>query len=332
MNALSRSLVDMTKPHQAAADAVRERAAQVLRPAGALRVLDDIAVHMAAWQRTATPTARRPAVVVFAGNHGIAAADVSAYPSSITAEMLSAVREGRATVNALAARVGAHVSVVDVGVDRPTGDIRFESALSPERFDEIVHVAFSTIDEVVASRHDVLVLGELGIGNTTAAAAVTARLLGGPVEQWVGRGTGVDDVGLERKVAAVQVAVARISNVRDPLQVLREVGGSELVAIAAACARARHHHLPVILDGYVVTSAVLPLQRVNAAALDHCLAGHVSAEDGHRLLLEYLQLQPILDLDMRLGEASGALVALPLVDMACASVTEVATFEEWLNR
>ncbi|HUF97526.1 MAG TPA: nicotinate-nucleotide--dimethylbenzimidazole phosphoribosyltransferase [Ilumatobacter sp.] len=331
MNALATSLTNMTTADQSAADAVHHRAANVLRPAGALQSLDHIAIHIAAWQRTTTPSVRRPAVVVFAGDHGIAAAGVSAYPSSITREMLRAVQGGRATVNAMAVRVGADVSVVDVGVEQPTGDFRHESALTPERFDEIVTIAFATVDDVVAAGHDALVLGELGIGNTTAAAAVAAKLLGGPTRQWVGRGTGVDDEGLDRKVDAVAEAIARIADVTDPLEVLREVGGSELVAIAAACARARHHHLPVVLDGYVVTSAVLALHCADAAALDHCLAGHVSAEGGHRLLLEHLGMQPILDLGMRLGEGSGALAALPIIDLACAAVTDVATFDEWFG-
>jgi nicotinate-nucleotide--dimethylbenzimidazole phosphoribosyltransferase len=169
----------------------------------------------------------------------------------------------------------------------------------------------------------------MGIGNTTPAAAVACALFGGPPSQWVGRGTGVDGDGLARKTAVVERALARAAAVTEPLEVLRELGGTELVAIAGACAAARARSLPVLLDGYVVTAAVAPLEVAASGALAHCLAGHRSPEPGHRLLLERLGLDPLLDLGLRLGEASGALLAVPLVQMAAAAVTDVATFEEW---
>jgi nicotinate-nucleotide--dimethylbenzimidazole phosphoribosyltransferase len=171
----------------------------------------------------------------------------------------------------------------------------------------------------------------MGIGNTTAAAAVAAALGGGEVAEWVGRGTGVDDAGLARKRAAVEAAVARIAGLTDPIEVLREVGGAELVAIAAAVVAARHRRLPVVLDGYVVTAAALPVGVAEPAALDHCVAGHCSAEPGHRRLLDRLGKPPLLDLGLRLGEGSGAMAAVPLVAMACAGVTEVPTFAEWFG-
>ena len=179
---------------------------------------------------------------------------------------------------------------------------------------------------------DLLVLGEIGIGNTTPSAAISAALAGGETAAWVGRGTGVDDEGLARKRAAVQESVRRIAGITDPLEILREVGGSELVAIAAATVATRHRSIPVVLDGYVVTSAVLPLVMVNPAALDHCTVGHCSTEPGHRKLLERLDKRPLLDLDMRLGEGSGAMAAVPLVAMACAGVTKVPTYDEWFGR
>ncbi|HRE03651.1 MAG TPA: nicotinate-nucleotide--dimethylbenzimidazole phosphoribosyltransferase, partial [Ilumatobacteraceae bacterium] len=175
------------------------------------------------------------------------------------------------------------------------------------------------------------VLGEMGIGNTTAAAAVAAALGGGEVAAWVGRGTGVDDEGLVRKREAVRAAVARVVGVLDPLEVLRELGGAELVAMAAAIVAARHRRLPVLIDGYVVTAAALPLSCLAPDALDHCLVGHCSAEPGHRRLLQRLGKEPLLDLEMRLGEGSGAMAAVPLVAMACAGVTEVPTFGEWFG-
>lgn len=325
---LREALAGLPGPDLGAAAQVRERAAHILRPAGALARLDDLAAWMAAWQHTATPAVRRPVVVIFAADHGVAAAGVSRYPADVTAAMLEAFRAGRSTINAFAAVAGATVHAVDVGVGRPTGDIRIEPAMTPARFEEAVEAGCRVVDSLDA---DLLVLGEMGIGNTTAAAAVAAALAGGTVDAWVGRGTGVDDAGLERKRVAVGQAVARIAGVTDPLEVLREVGGAELVAIAAAIVAARHRQLPVVLDGYVVTAAALPLVAVRPDALDHGIAGHCSAEPGHRRLLERLGKEPLLDLGMRLGEGSGAMAAVPLVAMACAGVTQVPTFEEWFG-
>jgi nicotinate-nucleotide--dimethylbenzimidazole phosphoribosyltransferase len=329
MSRLRNALDDLPGPDPDAARAVHERAAEILRPSGALAWLDELAEWVAGWQRTDRPRIERPVALIFAGDHGVAAATaVSAYPTDVTAAMFQAYREGRSTVSAFARHAGATVEAYDVGIGRPTGDIRHEAALSPTRFDEIVDIATSAVDRVDG---DLLVLGEMGIGNTTVAAAVAAALAGGEVAAWVGRGTGVDDEGLDRKRAAVQEAVRRIAGVTDPLDVLREVGGSELVAIAAATVAARHRSLPVVLDGYVVTAAVLPLVAIEPSALDHCAVGHCSAEPGHRRLLERLGKRPLLDLDMRLGEGSGAMAAVPLLAMACAGITEVPTFGEWFG-
>ncbi len=328
MTLLADRLVALPAPDSAAIEAVRTRASNVLRPAGALAWLDDIAVWKAGWQRSVTPTVERPSALVFAGDHGVTAAGVSNYPSDVTAAMLAATRQGKATINAFARSAGATVTAVDVGVGEPTGDMRVEAALSRERFDEITRIAFDAVD---ALDTDLLVLGELGIGNTTAAAAIAAAFAGGEATVWVGRGTGVDDDGLARKRAAVQESVRRIAGVIDPMEILREVGGSELVGMAAACVAARHRSIPVVLDGYICTSAMLPIHRANGAALDHCIVGHCSAEPGHRLLLDRLGKQPLLDLDMRLGEGSGAMAAVPLVRMACAGVVEVPTFDEFFR-
>lgn len=313
----------------AAVDAVHERAANLLRPSGALAWLDEIAAWVAGWQHTATPVVGRPAALIFAGDHGVAAATkVSAYPTGITQAMFDAYRQGRSTIAAFAKIAGASVSAIDVGIGRPTGDIRHEPALSADRFDEIVGIAFDAVDALDC---DLLVLGEIGIGNTTPSAAIAASLAGGETAAWVGRGTGVDDEGLARKRSAVQESVRRIAGITDPIEILREVGGSELVAIAAATVAARHRSIPVVLDGYVVTAAVLPLVMVNPAALEHCMVGHCSTEPGHRKLLERLGKRPLLDLDMRLGEGSGAMAAVPLIAMACAGVTSVPTYAEWFG-
>ena len=311
-----------------AAGAVRGRAAEILRPAGALARLDEVAAWVAEWQGTPTPAVRRPAALIFAADHGVAAAGVSKYPVDVTAAMLAAYRAGKSTISAFAAISRATVEAIDVGVGRPTGDIRVEPAMSPERFAEACDAGRRAVDAVEA---DLLVIGEMGIGNTTAAAAVVAALAGGDVDSWVGRGTGVDDDGLARKRDAVRSAVGRIAGLGDALEVLREVGGAELVAMAAAIVAARHRRLPVLLDGYVVTASAFALATAQPDALAHCLAGHCSAEPGHRLLLDRLGKQPLLDLQMRLGEGSGAMAAVPLVAMACAGVTEVPTFGEWFG-
>ncbi|MGZ4806287.1 MAG: nicotinate-nucleotide--dimethylbenzimidazole phosphoribosyltransferase, partial [Ilumatobacteraceae bacterium] len=323
MTWLVEALASMPAGDRDAADAVRTRAVDILRPAGALARLDDVAAWVAEWQGTSAPAVHKPAALIFAADHGIAAAGVSKYPIDVTAAMLAAYRAGKSTISAFAAIAGATVEAIDVGVGRPTGDIRVESAMSPERFEEACAAGREAVEGLDA---DLLVLGEMGIGNTTAAAAVVAALSGGGVDQWVGRGTGVDDEGLARKRDAVRTAVERIAGVTDPLEVLREVGGAELAAIAAAIVAARLRHLPVLIDGYVVTASALPLHAIAPGALDHCQVGHCSAEPGHRRLLQQLGKLPLLDLEMRLGEGSGAMAAVPLVAMACAGITEVPTF------
>jgi nicotinate-nucleotide--dimethylbenzimidazole phosphoribosyltransferase len=328
MNWMRDELATLPEPDLASGDAVRARAADILRPSGALARLDELASWMAEWQHTATPSVRRPAGIVFAADHGVAAAGVSAYPVEVTAAMLAAYRSGKSTVSAFATAAGATVEAIDVGVGRPTADLRVEAALTPERFAECVTAGRRAVDGLDA---DLLVLGEMGIGNTTAAAAVAAALQGGDPADWVGRGTGVDDEGLARKRDAVAAAVTRIAGVTDPLEVLREVGGAELVAISAAILAARRRGIPVLLDGYVVTASALPLALVRHDALAHCRLGHVSAEPGHRRLAQALGLLPLLDLGMRLGEGSGAMAAVPLVRMACAGVTDVPTFAEWFG-
>jgi nicotinate-nucleotide--dimethylbenzimidazole phosphoribosyltransferase len=328
MSSLHEALAELPGPDVAAGALVRERAADILRPAGALARFDEVAVWVAEWQRTSTPAVRRPAALIFAADHGVTAAGVSKYPVDVTAAMLAAYRAGKSTVTAFAAVAGATVDAVDVGVGRPTGDIRFEPAMSAERFEEAAAAGRAAVERLDA---DLLVLGEMGIGNTTAAAAVAAALGGGEVAAWVGRGTGLDDEGMDRKRDAVRRAVDRIAGVLDPLEVLREVGGAELVAMAAAIVAARHRQLPVLIDGYVVTAAAMPLAQARAGALDHCIVGHCSSEPGHRRLLERLGKQPLLDLEMRLGEGSGAMAAVPLVAMACAGITEVPTFAEWFG-
>ena len=328
MKALGVLLADLPEPDAEARATVRARGASVLRPAGALARLDEIAVWLAGWQRTSRPVVERPYTIVFAADHGVAEAGVSAYPAEVTKSMLAALEGGVATASAMSRALGAGFLVVDAGVGAPTGDIRVAPALSSERAAACVELGRGAVAQAAGDGADLLVFGEMGIGNTTAAAAVCASVLGGDATDWTGRGTGVDDEGLARKIEAVDAARARVTGM-SPLEALRQAGGAELVAIAGAVVEARRRSMPVVLDGFVVGASVAPLHVAHPGALDHCLAGHRSAEAGHTLLLERLEMAPLVDLGLRLGEGSGALVAVPIVRLAAAAVTDVATFEEW---
>jgi nicotinate-nucleotide--dimethylbenzimidazole phosphoribosyltransferase len=304
---------------------VRDRAASALRPRDALARLDEVAAWLASWHGTTTPSISRPVLIVFAGDHGVAQEGVSAYPASVTASVLAALQRGVATANILAAQVGARVEVVDTGVGRPTKNLAREPAMDHERFASCVDQGRRAAGD---SKADLLVMGEMGIGNTTSAAAVSACLFGLTENDWTGRGSGIDDRTLRRKLATVKRARERVGKC-DPLECLRQLGGSEMAAIAGAVAEARMQRIPVVLDGFVVAAAVAPLEVAAPGALDHCVAGHRSPEPGHQLLLEKLGKEPLLDLGLRLGEGSGALAAVPLIRMAARAVVDVPTFEEW---
>lgn len=326
MEWMRRTLASLESSDSKSGESVNKRIQHLLRPTGSMQKMDEIARWMAQWQSTSKPTANQVVATVFASDHGVSVAGVSGYPKEVFQPMLDAYRAGHSTIAAFARVVGAKVLAVDVGIGAPTGDIRSEPAMNHERFDEAATKGRDTVNDLDA---DLLVLGEIGIGNTTAAAAVAAALAGGEVAAWVGRGTGVDDEGLMRKQSAVRESLSRIVGVLDPLEVLREVGGTDMVAMAAAILAARERHLPVVIDGYVVTAAALPLTIMRSDAIDHCMVGHCSTEPGHRKLLDRLGKEPLLDLHMRLGEGTGAMAAVPIIQMACAGVNEVPTLDEW---
>ncbi len=315
----------MVMPDEMCAVSVASRASQVLRPLGALHRLDDLAVWLAGWQRTDHPAVERSRVLIFAGDHGVVAEGVSAYPSSVTAAIVETLAAGSATAAVMAAQVGATLDMIDVGVGRPSGNIRIEPALSSEQFETALGVGRAAVEE--SGEIDVLIPGEVGIGNTTPAAAVSMALFGGEADDWVGPGTGLDRDGIRNKTSVVDDAVRRVGPA-EPLEVLRQLGGWELAAMAGAVIEARRRSIPVLLDGFVATAAVMPLERAKPGFLDHCWPGHVSSEPGHARLLDSLGRQPILDLGMRLGEGSGAIAALPVLALAARSVVDVTTFEE----
>lgn len=315
-------------PDADAISAIDARINDILRPPGALARLDDVASWLAGWHGTPAPVVARPHGLIFAADHGVTVEGVSAFPSDVTAAMLSAFNASKASVSALATVAGAEVTAIDVGVGNPTGNIRHEAALSPELFDSIFEQGRMAVRNIET---DLLILGEMGIGNSTPAAAVSAAIVGGDVADFVGRGTGVDDEHFATKVAVVADALGRLAANSEPLEVLREVGGAELVAIAGAMVEARVQSIPVLLDGYIATSPALVLHAIDPDLISNHRAGHCSAEPGHRLVLDHLGLAPLLTLDMRLGEASGAMAAVPLVKMACALVNDVPTFAEWFS-
>lgn len=310
------------------ADAMAGAAArngQLTKPPGALGRLEDLAIWFAGWQGTDRPRCERPQVLVFAGNHGVVAQGVSAFPAEVTVQMVANFRAGGAAINQLSRAFGAEMAVHALELERPTKDFTTGPAMTET---EVV-AALQTGWEAVNPAADVLVTGEMGIGNTTPAAALAAALFGGDPSGWVGRGTGVDDAGLARKADAVARGLAlHAGALGDPLEVLRCLGGRELAAMAGAIARARVERVPVVLDGFICTASAAVLERAVPGALDHCVAGHVSAEGGHARLLAALGKAPLLDLGLRLGEGSGAALALGIVKGALACHSGMATFAE----
>jgi len=308
-----------------AADAAAIRQQTLTKPPGSLGVLEELAIWLARWQGREIPRLDHVTVAVFAGNHGVAARGVSAYPQAVTEQMVANFAAGGAAINQLARLAVADLCVVPVELARPTRDFTIAPAMEDDEFLDDVNIGCRT----VPSACDLLAIGEMGIANTTTAAVLCAALLGDGATQWAGRGTGVDDAGLARKRVAIEAALdCHRAILGDPLRVAAALGGRELAAMAGAVLAARYRRIPVLLDGFVATAAIVPLARLNGAILDHCRAGHVSAESGHRALLRQLRLEPLLDLKMRLGEASGAAVAILLLRAGLACHAGMATFAQ----
>lgn len=312
-------------PDEEARSAAQERNGQLTKPPGALGRLEDIAIWMASWQGREKPTTENIQVVIFAGNHGVAARGVSAFPPEVTVQMVANFEHGGAAINQLSKAFGADMSVRALRLDEPTADFTQAPAMTADELCEALSVGWNAVNPM----GDLFVTGEMGIGNTTSAAAIAAALLGGTAADWVGRGTGVNDEGLDRKRTTLDMALKLHANVLDdPLSVLQCLGGREIAAMAGAILRARVEGVPVILDGFICCAAALVLQRMSSDALDHCIAGHVSAEAAHARLLAGLQKEPILSLGLRLGEGSGAALAVGVVKGAVACHSGMATFAE----
>lgn len=317
--------LDLPAGDAEAAARVAAREAKLTKPPQSLGRLEEAVAWLALWQGKTPPRLANVEFLVFAGNHGVTAQGVSAYPAEVTAQMVANFANGGAAINQLAQVADAELRVVALDLDHPTADFTVKPAMDEAGFLDAVSSGY----EAVSTEADLVVLGEMGIGNTTSASAIAAALFGGGGTRFAGHGTGLDDAGLQRKREVIDRALAlHAAILGDPLRIAAALGGRELAALLGAALAARHRRIPVLLDGFVCTAAVAPLAKLRADALDHAMAGHRSAESGHRLLLEELRLDPLLDLSMRLGEGSGAALAVLILRAALACHTGMATFAE----
>jgi nicotinate-nucleotide--dimethylbenzimidazole phosphoribosyltransferase len=308
---------------ETACEAVRAREPQLTKPAGSLGRLEDISLWLAGWQGQAKPRIIRPRVSVFAGSHGVCAQGVSAFPTEVNQQMVENFINGGAAVNQICKVADAELRVMEVALEIPTNDFSREPAMEDADCAEAMAFGMSAVEAGI----DLFVPGEMGIGNTTSAAAIAHGLFGGDASDWTGRGTGIDDQTLIRKTQVVGDAIILHRNqMKDAFDILRCVGGREIAAMAGGILAARFQRVPVLLDGFVSCAAAAVLGAFRDDALDHCMVGHVSAEPGHRRLLEKLGKKPLLDFGMRLGEGSGAALAIPLLRAAAECHNGMATF------
>ena len=338
---LARTIAAIVPPDAAVADAVRRSLDAKSKPRNSLGRLEELAAAVAAARGSAGPGRLRAAVVVAAADHGVAEQGVSAYPQEVTRQMLANFAAGGAAICVLAREAGARLVVVDAGVVEPLDDARVRRAriragtadftLGPAMTqDEAVaglEAGIALVDELVAEGFELVAVGDMGIGNTTSASALTAALLGADAEAVCGRGTGLDDAGLRHKVAVVRLALAR-HEAADALGVLAALGGLEIALLAGVALGAGANQVPVVLDGFITTAAALVAVRLAPGLSGRLIASHRSPEPGHALALAALRLEPLLDLGLRLGEGSGAALALPLVQSALAVLADMATFDE----
>ncbi len=319
---IRRTLATLPGPDLESATRAAEREGQLTKPPGALGRLEEITGFLATWQGRHPPRLARPRVIVFAGNHGVAARGVSAYPAAVTAQMVQNFVAGGAAVNQLCRTFDADLRVYEMALDQPTGDFTEGPALGEADCARAIAYGMMAVEPEI----DLLCVGEMGIANTTAAAALCLALFGGTAEDWTGPGTGVAGEALARKRAVVAAGAARHGGAGDGLALLARLGGHEIAAMAGAIVAARFARTPVLLDGFVSCAAAAALHATAPGILDHCLVAHRSAEPGHARLIERLGKAPLLDLGMRLGEASGAALAIGIVRAALACHTGMATF------
>ena len=319
------------------------RQGQLTKPTGALGRLEMLAIELAGLQHADRPRAERVPIIVFAGDHGVAAQGVSAYPQEVTIAMMANFAGGGAAISVLARELGSSLEVVDAGTlaagsmpgvvtDKPrrgSRDFSKEAALAPDELAFAFDCGRRAVARAAVSSPDLLILGEMGIGNTTSAAAMAAALLGIGADRMTGRGTGLDAAGRTRKARLIDAALARHRLKGAPAErVLVAVGGLEIAAICGAIIASAQRRIPILVDGFIVSVAALAASRINPSCRPYLIFSHRSAEQGHRLVLEALEARPLLDLDLRLGEGSGAALALPILRLACALHNGMATFAE----
>ena len=318
-------LADLPAACQKSFEAAQERNSQLTKPAGALGRLEHLALWYASWVGDPRPVMKAPQAIIFAGNHGVAEEGVSAFPPEVTAQMVLNFEAGGAAINQLCNAFGAKLDVISLDLDRPTGNFTKEPAMSKADLLKALQIGWQSVD----ASSDLLITGEMGIGNTTAAAAIAAALYGGGGTVWGGRGTGLDDTGVALKARVIDAGLAlHKQGLGDPLAVLQCLGGREIAAMAGAMARARIERIPVLLDGFIASSAAAVLHALNPNALEHAQAAHVSAEGAHSAMLERMGKTPLLSLGLRLGEGSGAALAIGLLKAALACHCGMSTFAE----
>ncbi len=330
--------------HEASMQEARARQDVLTKPQGSLGRLEDLAVKIAGITGRAVPEIHHKVVTVMAGDHGVAAEGVSAFPQEVTPQMVLNFLSGGAAINVLSHHVGARVVVVDLGVaaDIPahpgmiikkiaygTGNIAHGPAMTRKQAEQAILAGAEVVEAEIARGLDILATGDMGIANTTPSAAIAAAILGRPAAEIVGRGTGVDDAGLQRKISAVENALkVNHPHHNDGLDILSKVGGFEIAGLAGAILAAAAHRRPVVVDGFISTAAAMTAVTLAPQCRDYLIAAHRSQERGHQLMMEWLGLEPLLDLDFRLGEGTGAVLATSLVEAACKILAEMATFDE----
>jgi len=326
MNTFRALLGAMPGPDLQAAKGATARNDQLTKPPGARgRVLEELAIWYGGWRGSEQPAIKAPQIIVFAGNHGITGQGVSAFPATVTQQMVQNFQAGGAAINQLAQSAGARMDVHALELERPTADFTKQPAMDEADCVAALRVGWNAVD----AEADLLVVGEMGIGNTTSAAAICTGLFGGAAADWTGRGTGVDDGGLAIKTRVVAEGVARQSaDAKDGLDILARLGGREIAAMTGAIAGARMLSIPVILDGFICCAAAACLQSIEPGALDHAIAGHQSAEGAHGDLVGRLGKEPLLSLGLRLGEGSGGALAVNILQAAVACHSGMATFAE----
>lgn len=328
--------------HQEAEKAAREHQNQLTKPAGSLGQLERLAIRLAAMQGTPHPQINRVAIRIFAADHGVVAEGVSAFPQAVTVEMIRNFAQGGAAVSVLAQELNADFAVVNMGtasaapehpkvldyrVGPGTGNFCRQPAMTEPQLHQALDAGKQVVEACRAAGAELFIAGEMGIGNTSSAAALGCALLQLPAQQLAGRGTGVDDSGLSRKIEAVNHALElHQGQLGSPLQILQHLGGFEIAAMAGAYLRCAQLGMPALVDGYICSAAALLAVRINPQSAQWLIFSHQSAEQGHRRLLEALAVTPLLALDMRLGEGSGAAVAVPLIRLACSLHNRMATF------